>query len=549
MRKKRFLSALLVAGVMFACVGCMQKTETPEASAVPETGAESETKEAQNTAVPEDIWEPYAEEVTISTVLPENVAIRWEDGDDYDNNTWYRAWKERFNVKVVNDWVSNDYSTKLNLTIAEGNLPDVFRVNAEQLHQLQEADLIWDMTEIFESQASDRLKGYMEAEKETFETGFIDGKLYGIAQLGVGPIDQPGQLWVRRDWLKETGKEAPETMDEVEDVAREMKNNHGGYAITETQSLDCMKIMANGWGVYPGIWVEQEDGTIGYGSVQPGMKTVLETYARWYQEGLIDPEFIITDPDKMFQKCVSGEAGISPFTNWFVWGVGPGIVEEVGEDGYFDAYGIPTATGEPTKQSIKFDNLGYVVVSKKCQHPEAAVRLLNFYAYVQDDTDDTELTGAIADLGTIPYAFRVFNPQKEYETYEIIAETLEKEGTAADDSKLGLAGAKYKKCAAVIDNQDSGGAGEYFLYASPNCSCKVNKELIDNDLLVMDKLWGMPTETIGKTGSTLDDILDEGFTKIVVGEESVDYFDTLVESWKSAGGEQATKEMNETYGK
>ena len=49
-------------------------------------------------------------------------------------------------------------------------------------------------------------------------------------------------------------------------------------------------------------------------------------------------------------------------------------------------------------------------------------------------------------------------------------------------------------------------------------------------------------------GTTLDDILTEGFTKIITGEVPVDYFDTLVEEWRTAGGDTATKEVNEMYG-
>ena len=51
------------------------------------------------------------------------------------------------------------------------------------------------------------------------------------------------------------------------------------------------------------------------------------------------------------------------------------------------------------------------------------------------------------------------------------------------------------------------------------------------------------------SGSTLDDILTEGFTRIIIGDKPADYFDTVVKDWKTAGGEQATKEMNEIYNK
>lgn len=50
-------------------------------------------------------------------------------------------------------------------------------------------------------------------------------------------------------------------------------------------------------------------------------------------------------------------------------------------------------------------------------------------------------------------------------------------------------------------------------------------------------------------GTTLDDLLTEGFTKIIMGTESIDYFDVLVQNWRAAGGDEATKAVNEAYGK
>ena len=35
---------------------------------------------------------------------------------------------------------------------------------------------------------------------------------------------------------------------------------------------------------------------------------------------------------------------------------------------------------------------------------------------------------------------------------------------------------------------------------------------------------------------------------IIMGNESVDYFDTLVENWKAAGGDAVTAAVNEMYG-
>lgn len=74
------------------------------------------------------------------------------------------------------------------------------------------------------------------------------------------------------------------------------------------------------------------------------------------------------------------------------------------------------------------------------------------------------------------------------------------------------------------------------------------KQVLDEGNYIKSALWGPTPETLLNSGSTLDDILTEGYTKIIIGEEPIDYFDTIVQSWMAAGGEAATREMNEMYG-
>lgn len=539
MKMKRVLAMVLVASMVFGATGCMKKDAGKEVK-----------KDRKAVAVPEDIWEPYEEEVTISTIQYENVAIHWDEGDDYDDNPWYREYKERFNINVENEWVSSDNATKINLAIAEGDTPDVFSVNAQQLEELKEADMIWDMTEIWEDNASDLLKSYVEKAQATFETGKIDGKLYGIPQLSQGAEEYMSCVWVKKDWMKEAGITEIKTIEDFEKLAKTIQSKHGKFGITETSDLDGMKGMAPAWGAYPGIWIEKEDGSIEYGSVQPEMKQVLETYARWYEEGMVDPEFTITDAEKMFQKLLAGETGVSPFTNYFVWGVGPGSIEQWGIDGSYDAFPIPTATGEEVKATTEFANYGYTVVSKDCPNPEAAIRLMNFYvALVNGEAGvDAEMEKKLFNLGTVPGPFRMFDTEAEYKRYLKIQEALP-EGSKADTSDWGQTAELYSKCMRVVEENDAAGGGEYLLYAAEHCFNEVGAIARDKDLILEDKLWGTPPETLAKSGSTLDDILIEGFTKIIVGEKPVDYFDTLVQDWAKAGGEKATKEVNEVYGK
>lgn len=122
-------------------------------------------------------------------------------------------------------------------------------------------------------------------------------------------------------------------------------------------------------------------------------------------------------------------------------------------------------------------------------------------------------------------------------------------GLDVDPTTLGKDGIKYKNSVDFIKNGASTGAGDYCQQGGPKAAYKISKEMIDNEEYVKDAMWGPQTPTLLDSGSTLDDILTEGFTKIIVGEKDINYFDTLVKDWEKAGGTKATEEINETYGK
>ena len=550
--KKRVVAVAL--SLMFVMTtGC---GSTPDAQQGSSAGANTsqvqtggDTQQAENGEL--DIWAPYDETVTISTVTSEYASATYPEGDDITNNVWIRAYKDRFNIEVVTDWVSDEYNTKINLSIAEMDLPDVFHVNSAQLQQLIDADLIWDLTDVFDTYASDRLKGYMQADVDSFESGMRDGRLYGLAQMHWGIIDQPDYIWIRKDWKEELGLEDPKTMDDVVNICKAFMEKHGGYGMAVDQSLDYLNLLAVAWGAYPDMWIRDDSGKIVYGSVQPEMKDAIAAWAQWYKDGVLSSDFVTMDFAKMNEAVVSGNVGVQPFYQW--WGYNPGVdtVSNLGTEAIFEPYMIPSATGDKVMQSIFFANGSYTVVSKKCANPEAAIKLLNFYGYMIDDSVGQEDDATISsftdnDIAHVVGAFRVLNPNCDYEQYVQVSKSLETGST--DNLTTSGMWQKYRNSVDFLENGTPGATGDYMQQGNGKCAYGLAKQILDAGDYVKSALWGATPETLLNSGSTLDDILTEGFTKIIMGEESIDYFDTVVQNWMSAGGEAATNEMNEMYG-
>lgn len=546
MQKKNLRICAMLMGVasVISLAGCMSKPSTSTAQGSAKVEA------------PEDIWAPYSETVVITTMGEENSGTEFQNGDDYGNNPWYRAYKERFNIDLQNKWISNDYSTKLNLAIADRDIADVFYVDSARLKTLYDAGMIMSLDEVFDRYASDTLKQYREDYADTWETGCFDGQLYGMPQMSYGIIDQFQYVWIRQDWMQECGFEAPETMDDVITIATTFAQKYGGYALPECQTLENFYRLALSWGAHPGIWVEQADGTLGYGTVQPEMKEALAQYAEWYKEGVVNPNFSTLNWDKMMQGMINGECGVIPFAQWFGYNPLPDLIKNQGPDAVFYPYEIPTQDGSPIMGSVSFNNNGYVVISKDCQNPEAVMKIVNFYIYTVNDAVGVETNEYLSELHSFNYpnvvrGTRIINPMNDYNQYLQVKDAYDRylAGEEVDTAALGTNLSKYESCVKWTESQDPNGVGDWLQQGNDRSAYGIAKKYVDEEQYVKDAKWGPDTPTLQAAGSTLNDILIEGFTKIIIGEKPIDYFDEIVQQWLTAGGAQATAEINETYGK
>ena len=568
--KQKQIIALVSATALAATAlaGCGKTSEeNPQTTAV---------KEAEGTAKEDLPFSKYAETVTVHLGGSMNPNAKIPDGMSYEDNSYTRLLKEDFNIEVVYDWVasSSDFDEKMNLCIGSGAIPDLMNVNAAQYRALLKYDMIQPLDQYFEDYASDALKGYVESGGEELKKCISNdkGEMMAIPapNITAGGINE---MWIRQDWLDNLGLEVPRTWDEMAAVAEAfVTQDPDGNGEADTIGIlgpgnsDHMNaIGGNQFGLdplfssfqsYPQYWLQDEDGTVKYGSIQPETRVALEKIQKLYTDKLIDPEMLVRNDCQ--EAVLSGKVGIF-FEPWY----GGYTMSEAILAGEADwrAYFTPLSEDGNYYTHMAEPTTKYVVASKSCKNPEAAFKIINNeianeQQWIADGITSTEIS--TADLYPL---FNVYDNADEIETsYDALTKYLAGEITM-DDVDFSRHKLLKGDMEAVTE-----------LKKEPYDDFSLDKWNLDSDLAktklprlvsilvgeapsVNDKYipvynaYNGQTETMQAKWANLKKMEEETFAKIVMGKADISEFDTFVENWKNQGGDQILKEINDELGK
>ena len=477
------------------------------------------------------------------------------------DNLWCDLYRDVLNVNVEYDWIvkgGDEYDQKLNIALGVGDIPEFVNVNTLQLKQLAEADLIMPLEDIYDEYASDFTKEIMLATGTSpFDAATIDGHLYGLPNVD-STLMIADLLWVRTDWLEKLGLPIPTTMDEVIATAKAFceadfdgdgEANTVGMAIAKDLwgQLFSLRGFFNGFDSYPGIWVEDEEGNLVYGSTLPGTKEALATLHQMYEDGLIDPEFGVKDGGKVAEATTAGKCGLFYGAQWnSIYPLQSCV--NLDKDAQWRAVPIVSATGSDIKAQTDVGTLSWTVVRKDVEHPEAVVKMFNVFIDKNWGPDNENgVYYAPLDSESIWKLSPVVptNPNKNNDAFMVL-EQYRKDG---DESKVtGEAYSILQKLKAFESGSEEGFAlwGWERIYGAEGAYGVLidyqNKGMLQDNMFV-----GAPTETMTARMSTLEDLQDEVFTKIILGETPVDDFDKFVDDFNTLGGADITAEVNEWY--
>ncbi|MBY0144417.1 extracellular solute-binding protein [Neobacillus niacini] len=434
---------------------------------------------------------------------------------------------EKFtNTNITMNWVLDSaYQDKLNITLASGDLPDVMMIPSKipSFVSAVRDGAFWDL--------GPYLKDYpnlSKANEITLQNSAIDGKTYGIYRAR--PLGRLGVTF-RSDWLNNVGLETPKTIDDFYNVLKAFthddpdgngKDDTYGMVVSKYNGpWDIMQI----WFGAPNKWGEKN------GKLEPDFMSdeymnALKFFKKLYDEKLINEDFAVMDPQKWGDPLMNSQAG---------------VIVDVLDRGRRADEDFKKSNPELTEP---IDILGAVEGPKGLRSlPTAGYSGLLAIPKSSVKTEE-ELKQVLTFLDKV----------NEEESQKLAYNGIEGRHYEVQDGKLVLL---TNNDQALINeftdlNQFHMGIPED-RFIKPEMTPVREKEQVilkeNEKIVVPNPAESFLSEVYAQKGQQLDNIINDARTKFIVGQIDEAGFKDAIKLWRSTGGDDYIKEINDLYKK
>lgn len=222
---------------------------------------------------------------------------------------------EKFNVDLRIEHMENsaDRTTKMNLKISTGDIPDMFMANGVDTVKYNEDGVLKDIKKWINS---DTMPNYFKWITEEQVKNFQLVNSFTRAPIPA-PKEQAVSYYIRQDWLDNLNLKIPQTYEEMLDIVHAFRNNDPDdngvkdtYGFTTygggtTISQDFPSFYNNGL-----IGRTIEDGALIDVTSDIRMGKVLDDIIKLLDMDVVDPDWFLQKEQDMFNKLVEGKAGI-----------------------------------------------------------------------------------------------------------------------------------------------------------------------------------------------------------------------------------------------
>lgn len=216
------------------------------------------------------------------------------------------------NINFIHPPIGQE-TEQFNLIVASGTYYDLMSFNYTAYPggatKAIEDGVILNLTEYYENGQIPNMKATYE-QYPMFEklAKLDDGSIYCFPMIRVeDELSTYIGLTLRADWLEALGMDVPKTYDELEAILVAFKEEKGAdYPLTTQMGFS--PTLTGGYRVAMDMFIN-DDGSVAYGYVENGYKDYLTMMNRWYDMGLLDPEFTTQDRATIDAKITGSRSG------------------------------------------------------------------------------------------------------------------------------------------------------------------------------------------------------------------------------------------------
>lgn len=314
-----------------------------------------------------------------------------------NDSKWYQAIHEATGIEIefMHPAAGNESSELALLSAVPEEMPDIIETNWTAYSggpsAALEDGLIIELDEYINGGKTPNLKAILDANEvinKSVKTA--DGHYYvfpflrGTTTEGNGSLFSSG-FFMRGDILKELNLEVPETIDEWYTVLSAVKAAHPDMIpmITRTEWMN--QIFCSGFDTYWDYYVE--DGVVKNGLVEDSHYDYLKTMAKWYAEGLLDPDYLTHTKANEGRTLMASSAAFATYdaSSGGTSNIIPALLESGAITAESDIVTTVPVTSEKAtyakfaKMNGLYDASGSsVAITTNCKNVDAAIWLLDW---------------------------------------------------------------------------------------------------------------------------------------------------------------------------
>jgi putative aldouronate transport system substrate-binding protein len=528
-----------------------------------------------NTTVPRFVGkqDPYAKydppiSLTSARTMSPNDQFDQNDSDkrSFVENRWNRVFKEDLGVNISYDWISPDSQSnvaKWNAAIAADIVPDFALVNDNIYAQLLDAELVADMSEIWNAYADEEYLGSLAPTDVGMMT--VDGKMRGFPG-GTRAMAGTTLLFIRQDWLDQLKLPLPQTFDDVANIAKAFKD--AGLAGSDTIGLLLSNNVSggnsfaggdgkwdgilNGYGAYLDYWIEK-DGKLAYSTVQPEARLALLKIQELVRSGTINRDFATVTEVLAREYIASGKTGVFYSSAWCTTlGMNslaktvPGMLTEPHKL-ITPLFPPPARAGQQVKVQTNSPKGMRIFVSSRSKNPEAPLKMAMLAYHYRGSPRNGDRWYYFSDEAGFPFYKYLpwgdsMTPVDEdlYRAYAV--------KVAAETGDMTII--NERNWTASWDQYQMALKGESQPYQmmmnGPHGSFTVVYDAYNKGNVLLQGFNGLPTATMALKGDILRSALEAALFDVAMGA-NISVWDNAVQKWFSDGGTQITGEVNTWY--